>query len=186
MLYDDIKHPASPWLISDGTQGAPDYVGDDGMHLNALGSARMAVGIDRAVWEIRGQTGPAPVGLIDIDADAWVEPNEISPDDNYLLTVGIYSTQAVTGGSGSFDALQTDITTLRFGNDGAVTVDAAPFVVDMNNDSLNDIMVRFQVADSGTECGDTSANISGETFSGEAIVGVDFITTVDCEGNSCR
>ena len=186
MLYDDIKHTSYPWLISDGTQGTPDYVGDDGMHLNALGSARMAAGIDQKIWEIRGQSGPAPVGLVDIDADAWNDPNEINPNDDYLITVGIYSTNSVMGGTASFDASQTDIATLRFGNDGAITTDSVPFVVDINNDSLNDIMVRFQMPETGTLCGDTSINISGSTYAGAELIGVDFITTIDCEGNSCH
>jgi hypothetical protein len=52
---------------------------------------------------------------------------------------------------------------------------------DVNGDGLLDLVFHFYTQDTGIECGDTSAVLQGETFSGDAnILGIDTFRTVGC------
>lgn len=51
---------------------------------------------------------------------------------------------------------------------------------DVNRDGLLDILLYFKIRDTGIECGDTEATLTGETFDGRAIEGTDSIVTKGC------
>ena len=81
----------------------------------------------------------------------------------------------------SFDATTVDPTTVRFGATGteAAPVQAALEDVDLDGDT--DMILHFNTQDTGIQCGDTSASLTGETFSGQAIEGSDSIRTAGCK-----
>jgi hypothetical protein len=51
---------------------------------------------------------------------------------------------------------------------------------DVDGDGDTDMILHFNTRDTGIQCGDTSASLTGETFSGQEIEGTDAITTVGC------
>jgi lysophospholipase L1-like esterase len=180
IVYDDVNHKDYPWIISDGSNGEPNYT-SDGLHLNALGVARMALGVDLLIGEIRSR----PL-QIDIDIDPWNDANEVRPDDDYLLTVAVVSSSISAGGTIDFDAMQIDPASLKFGLDDAPNVVVQPIVRDLNGDSLSDVVIGFRMEETGIQCEDTSVVLDGETYSGDVFKGTDFITTVECETGGCH
>ena len=52
--------------------------------------------------------------------------------------------------------------------------------MDANGDSKLDLVLRFKIRETGIRCGDTSASLTGKTFSGQDIQGTDAIQTVGC------
>lgn len=77
-----------------------------------------------------------------------------------------------------FDPLQINMLSVRFGPDEAVV--RSQRVWDINHDGLGDLVLRFRIRETGIECGDTQATLTGETFDGEKFVGTDSIRTVGC------
>jgi hypothetical protein len=43
------------------------------------------------------------------------------------------------------------------------------------------LILRFSVAESGIQCGNSSVSLSGETFNGQAVQASDIIKTVGCK-----
>jgi hypothetical protein len=54
-------------------------------------------------------------------------------------------------------------------------------VKDVNADTRPDLLLSFNIEDTGIQCGETSASLTGETMSGEAIEGSDAIVTIGCK-----
>jgi hypothetical protein len=54
-------------------------------------------------------------------------------------------------------------------------------LADVDGDGDADILLHFKTRDTHIEWGDTSASLTGETFSGRAIKGSDSIRTVWCK-----
>ena len=70
---------------------------------------------------------------------------------------------------------------MRFGAEGT---EATPLHVshpDVNGDGRVDQILRFVIQDTGIECGDTSARITGEIPNGSSIIGPSPITTTQCK-----
>lgn len=110
---------------------------------------------------------------VDIDIKPGDKRNNISPKSMGLILVAIL-------GSQDFDTLQVEPRTVRFGPGGAKAVGSRTQVLDVNNDSYPDLVLRFEIRKTGIQCGDTEAELIGDTHSGESFVGTDFITTVGC------
>ena len=51
----------------------------------------------------------------------------------------------------------------------------------MDGDGDIDLILQFNTQNTGIVCGETSASLTGETFSGQAIEGSDSIRTVPCK-----
>ena len=79
-----------------------------------------------------------------------------------------------------FDATTVDPNTVRFGAAG--TEAAAVHVArrDVDGDGDRDLVLRFQIQDTGIKCGDTSAFITGQTSNAVSILGSSPIKTVQC------
>ena len=80
----------------------------------------------------------------------------------------------------TFDATTVNPATVRF---GATETEAAPVlaaVEDVNGDGQPDLLLHFNTQDTGIQCGDTSASLTGQTFSRQAIQGSDSIVPVGC------
>ncbi len=52
---------------------------------------------------------------------------------------------------------------------------------DVDGDGDTDLILHFRTQDTGIQCGNTSASLTGQTFSGQAIQGSDSIVTVGCK-----
>lgn len=80
--------------------------------------------------------------------------------------------------SDKFDALQTDIQSVRFGPKEAepTRYDAR----DVNGDGIADLLLRFSVSQTGFACGDNVVTLTAKTHSGKRITGTDSVKTVGC------
>jgi hypothetical protein len=81
--------------------------------------------------------------------------------------------------TGEFDALQADPASVRLG-----AGDAAPdkyLVRDSDYDAMADLLLRFRTPNVGIVCGDTSIELTGQTYDGVDIVGEDDVRTVGCK-----
>jgi IgA Peptidase M64 len=111
--------------------------------------------------------------LVAIDIRPRSDANKINPSSTKNINVAIFS------GNG-FDATTVDPNTVRFGATGA---EAAPIHVglrDVNGDGRRDMVVRFEIQDTGIKCGDTFAFLTGQISNGPSIIGSSPIQTVQC------
>ena len=112
-------------------------------------------------------------GLAGIDIKPTSKSNNINPAKQGVLLVAVL-------GSRDFDATQVDSSTVCFGRAKASPVRDSR-VVNVNHDGYPDMLFSFSREDTGIECGDKSAWLSGKTFGGEEFAGADSIRTVGCK-----
>jgi subtilisin family serine protease len=118
--------------------------------------------------------GPITPEVI-VDIRPRGEANRINPNSDKEIRVAILT------GNG-FNAATVDPNTVRF---GATGTEAAPVnfaLRDVDGDGDTDMVLRFEIQDTGIKCGDTSASLTGRTFSGLSFSGSDSIKTVRCDG----
>ena len=111
--------------------------------------------------------------LVSIDARPRSDANKINPNSTNNINVAIFS-------DNGFDANSVDPNTIRF---GATGTEAAPIHVgrrDVDGDGDRDMVVRFQIQDTGIKCGNTSATLTGQISGGASIIGSSPIRTVQC------
>jgi hypothetical protein len=111
---------------------------------------------------------------VNVDIKPKTDKNRINPNGDGQIRVAILTTD-------SFDAASVDSKTVRF---GATGMEAAPVDValrDPNHDGQRDLILTFQIQDTGINCGDTSASLTGQTFTGFSILGSNPIRTVGCK-----
>jgi hypothetical protein len=100
-------------------------------------------------------------------------PNRVNVRSRGNLPVAILSTNA-------FDAKTVNATTVRFGLTGTEAAPVRVTVEDVNGDGRADLRLLFATQASGIPCGATSASLTGQTTSGQAIHGSDTIMTTGC------
>ena len=108
-----------------------------------------------------------------IDIKPGSDPNAINLRSKGVVPVVILSTA-------DFDATMVDPMTVAFGPAGAMPVHEGGHIEDVNLDGALDLMLHFLTQDTGINCGDSEAILTGETFVGDQIEGVDSIQTVRC------
>ena len=81
----------------------------------------------------------------------------------------------------AFDVTNLDETTVLFGVTGTEASPVRSALEDVDGDEDTDMILHFSTQDTGIFCGDTSAFLTGETFSGQAIEGSDSVNTVGCK-----
>ena len=54
-------------------------------------------------------------------------------------------------------------------------------IEDADGDGDLDLILHFKTQETGIQCGDTSAFLTGETFDGQAVEGSDSIKTAGCK-----
>lgn len=120
------------------------------------------------------QPRPAHFIEVDIDIKPGSFPNSVNPRSKGVIPVAIMTTD-------SFDATGVDLNTVLFGKTGneAAPVQFAFEDVDLDGDI--DMILHFNTQATGIQCGDTSASLTGKTFSGQAIEGADSVNTVGCK-----
>lgn len=112
--------------------------------------------------------------LVDIDIKPGSDSNPINPNSQEIIPVAILTT-------GAFDATQVDPLSVEFGPNGAAETHKRGQVEDVDGDGDRDLLLHFNTQDTGIECGDTSATLTGVTLGGQVIEGTDSITTVGCK-----
>jgi uncharacterized membrane protein len=111
---------------------------------------------------------------VTIDIKPGEFPNSINLKSKGKIPVAILTTD-------TFDATTVKASTVGFGKTGD---EAAPVVVsvkDVNGDRRPDLLLSFNIQDTGIQCGEISASLTGETISREAIQGSDAIVTIGCK-----
>jgi hypothetical protein len=118
-----------------------------------------------------------PIG-IDIKPDNNTNP--INPRAHGVTPVALL-------GSEEFDVTEVDMATLRFGPGQAVPAhdltDDWPYsdpLRDVNRDGFTDLLVHFSTQESGIQCGDEEATLTGHLMDGFPIEGTDTVRTVGC------
>jgi hypothetical protein len=131
-----------------------------------LGNPRVGI-CDIGAVEFQGRR------LVSVDIRPRSDANRINPNSSQNINVAVFS------GKG-FNATTLDPNTIRF---GATGTEAAPVHLgrrDVNRDGRRDLVVRFQIPDTGISCGDSSATLTGNVSTGAAIIGSSPIRTVQC------
>src|SRR5262245_60532019 len=98
-----------------------------------------------------------PVIPVAIDIKPATPRNGINPKSHGVVRVAILS-------SDDFDATTVDPASVRFGPEGAVEVGGKTRFKDVNEDGRDDLILRFKIKETGIQCGDTSAPLTGHTF----------------------
>jgi Right handed beta helix region len=142
--------------------------GNPGACLQADQLGLLRIGIcDIGAVEFRGPM------LVSVDVRPRSEANRINPNSIRNINVAIFS---VNG----FDATTIDSSTVRFGATGTEAVPINVALRDVDGDGDRDMVVRFQIQDTGIKCGDTSAILTGQISNGPSIIGSSPIRTVQC------
>jgi hypothetical protein len=108
---------------------------------------------------------------IDIKPDS--EINNINLKSNGVLPVAILTTA-------TFDAQTVKSESVQFGPAGVVDSHGRAHVKDVDYDGDMDLLFHFPIQETGIQCGDTEAGLTGLTWDGTAISGTDYINTVGC------
>ena len=97
--------------------------------------------------------------------------NEIDPYSPMLFSVGILSDD-------DFDALQTDLQTIRLEPGGATARNYR--VYDANRDRIPDLVPLFRARDLRIGCGETDVKLTGKTHAGIDFYGTDVVRNRRC------
>jgi hypothetical protein len=112
--------------------------------------------------------------MVDVDIRPRKDANRINPASRKNVNVAIFS-------DNGFDATIVDSSTVRFGATGTEATPINVRLTDIDGDGLRDMVLRFEILDTGINCGDTSATLTGQTSSGQSIIGSSPLTTVQCK-----
>jgi hypothetical protein len=163
--------PGSPAIDAGGTECEP--ADQRGVERPQDGDGDGIARCDIGAFEL------API-VVEIDIKPGGYPNTINPRSRGVIPVAIL-------GSETFDVADIDVTTLRFGpNESTCKHDLTDnwmydeHLQDVNLDGFMDLMTHFRTRDTGIECGDEAAALTGGLVSGHRIEGSDFIRTVGC------
>jgi hypothetical protein len=136
------------------------------LQADQLGLLRVGI-CDIGAVEFRGPM------LVAVDVRPRSEANRINPNSTNNINVTILS-------SNGFAATTVDSNTVRFGATGTEAVPINVAFRDVDADGDIDMVVRFQIPDTGIKCGDTSAILTGQISNGPSIIGSSPIRTVQC------
>ncbi len=120
-----------------------------------------------------GDAVVAKIVPLDIDIKPQTDLNTVNPSSHGVLAVAILTTD-------TFAAQTVSPITVRFGPDGASIAHSLGHLTDVDNDGDLDLLLHFPTQDTGIQCGDTEASLSGQTFDGGPFQASDSIVTVGC------
>jgi hypothetical protein len=131
-----------------------------------LGNLRVGI-CDIGAIEFQGKM------LVSVGVRPRSDANRINPNSTKEINVAILSTDG-------FDATEVDSNTVRFGATGTEAVPIHVARRDVDGDGDRDMIVRFEIQDTGIKCGNTSATLTGQIPGGASIIGSSPIRTVQC------
>ena len=114
------------------------------------------------------------VFMVTIDVKPDSQINNINPRSKGVIAVSVLTSE-------DFDALQVDPDTVLFGPAGAAKAHSQAHVEDVDNDGDMDLQLHFKTQETGIQCGDTEATLTGNTWGGTPIMGTDSVNTVACK-----
>jgi len=109
---------------------------------------------------------------IDIKPDSQI--NNVNPGSKGVIAVSVLTSE-------DFDALQVDVDTVQFGPAGTAKAHSQAHVKDVDYDGDMDLLFHFRTQETGIQCGDTEATLTGNTWGGIQISGTDSVNTVGCK-----
>jgi len=95
-------------------------------------------------------------------------PNTFNPRSHRRIPVAILTTDI-------FDASTVEPLSLHFGPKGATIHNHKGHLKDVNGDGRLDLVVEFETQETGIQCEDSTASLTGKTVDGELIEGTDSI-----------
>lgn len=110
-----------------------------------------------------------------------IRSSSLNPRSKGVVPVVIFSTSVADGDETDFDAAEVDPLSVAFGPGGAAEAHGKGHIEDVDGDGDLDLMLHFRMQESGIRCGHTEAELTGETYDGERIAGVDTFRTVGCK-----
>ena len=111
---------------------------------------------------------------VDIDIKPGSDPNGINPKSKGLIPVAILT-------DADFDATDVDPSTVTFGPNDATMAHKNAHIEDVDTDGDLDLLLHFRTQDTGIACGDTEAELNGQTYDGVYITGTDSVKTSGCK-----
>jgi len=172
----DVVSNGVVWYENDGNENfTANTIGDVARSVYVVdvdGDGDMDVVSDKIDW-FENLGSPTSVEIVDIDIKPGNKKNKVNPKSRGRVKVAVL-------GSEDFDALQVKLPTVRFGPDGTKAIRWRTQVCDVNHDHYPDLVLKFKTRKTGIECGDTEAELTGETYLGEEFAGTDSIRTVRC------
>ena len=183
----DIDMSARTWsvAIDDEMNGFQDDPVTANLAFANDATAISAVGSVDASMQMSFTTSPPTTVAYD-DIEVWLMtetvslelapgpfPSIVVPRSRLLIALSIPSTA-------SFDAATVNPATVRFGATGTEAQPASYALEDVDGDGDADLALRFRTQQTGIQCGDTSAILTGRTYSGVMIRGSVAIRTIGC------
>lgn len=109
-----------------------------------------------------------------IDIKPGDYPNSLNPNAKGRIPVAVLTV-------GDFDAGTVAAGTVRFGRKGMEAAPVHSALADADADGDIDLILHFNLTETGIVCGDTLAVLTGKTTAGRSIKGSDSIRTVGCK-----
>ena len=122
---------------------------------------------------LAGNAGKCKVRTVRIDIRPGSALNRIDLSSRGVIPVAILTTD-------TFDATTVEPVMVRFGRIGTEAALVQSTLRDVDRDGDTDLILGFRARQTGIQCRDTSATLTGKTFDGQAIEGSDSIKTVGC------
>jgi len=168
------------WTFTPGLFGTHDWTYVN-LPFNSGSSSQVTIAARLGYWaggttgtawfdDLRLQIAPHSV---QIDIAPGELPNRINVKSRGVIPVTILTTS-------TFDATTVDPLSVTFGPHDAAEAHNRGHFEDIDTDGDQDLVLHFRIQETGVQCGMTSVPLSGRTTGGQAITGVDVITTVGC------
>ena len=110
---------------------------------------------------------------ISIDIKPGDLPNSLQPRSKGRIPVAILTTE-------TFAADSVDPSKVLFGASGTEATPSHSAFEDADGDGDTDLILHFNTPETGIQCGDTTALLTGTTTTGRIVVGFDSVSTVGC------
>jgi len=127
----------------------------------------------------------SPPQVVAIDVEPSNTANEVRPASSNPIVVAALGMSVANGDPHDFDASMVDPATVKLGVGDAPNI-SSPWIMDVNGDLEDDMLLAFTSSEAGIFCTDTEISLSGETLDGDAFTGTDMISPVECADEGCH